>query len=147
MDAFGRADSELPTTAQHLLQLVDPNTCSIDCLLRSNAELAAGLEITNRHSGNAVRLTQESDDAGTGGDRRTVVRRRAADHHGVPGVIDLAFVEPDRADQRFAICGGKGLERPLSAQVPHVLRYPPPGTEHVVHPDAEASIAAVGPAC
>src|SRR3546814_9399663 len=57
----------------------------------------------------------------TGGDRRTVVRRRAADHHGVSGVVDLAFVEPDRADHRVAIRRGKGLERALPAQVPHVL--------------------------
>src|SRR5215218_6769739 len=143
MDAFGRADSELSTTAQHLLQLVDPHTCSIDGLLRSDGELAARLKIANRHPGNPVRLTQEADDASTGGDGRAVVRRRTADHHRVSGVVDLAFVEPDRADHRLATRGRKRLERALAAQVPHVLRYSTPGTEHVVHADAEASITAV----
>src|SRR5687768_2906778 len=143
MDAFRRADSELPPTAQHLLELVDPDPRRIDRLLGANGELAAGLKITNRDAGNAVRLTQETDHTSTTGDCRAIVRRRAADHQGVPGVVDLALVEPNRADHRLAIRGGKGLERALAAQVPHVLRYPAPSTEHVVHANAEASVAAV----
>jgi hypothetical protein len=143
MDTFGCADSELSTTAQHLLQLVDPDSCGIDRLLRSDGELPAGLKITNDDAGDPICLAQKADHTRARGDRGAVVGCGTTDHHRVPGVVNLAFVELDRADHRLPIRRGEGLERALAAQVTHVVRDPASGAEYVVHADAEAAIAAV----
>jgi hypothetical protein len=53
---LGGAYLELATTAEHLLQLVDPYSGCVDRLLRADGERVAGLEITNRDAGYVVSL-------------------------------------------------------------------------------------------
>ncbi len=57
------------------------------------------LEVADGRAGDPLALAQEADDPGPGGDQRTEVRRRPGDVHRVPGVVDLAVVVADRADQ------------------------------------------------
>src|SRR5215211_3886576 len=98
MDTFGRPHMKLTTPAEHLLELVDPHASGIDRLLRANREGPSRLKITDFDAGDAICLPQEADHSGAGGNGGAIVSGGAADHHGVPGVVDQAFIELDRAD-------------------------------------------------
>ena len=103
MDALRRPDPELAAAAEHLLQLVDPDPGGVDRLPGPDVELRAGLQVADPDPGHPVGLAQEADHPGAGGAERTVVGRSPAEHHGVPGVVDLALVEADRTDQRLPV--------------------------------------------
>ncbi len=143
VDAFGGPDLELAAAAEHLLDLVDPDPGRVDRLPGPDLERLAAFKITDADAGDPVVLAEEADHPGAVGHQRAVVRGGPGQHHRVPGVVDLALVERDRADQRLPVGRREQLQGLAPGQVPQMMRYATAGAHHVVDADAEPGVAAV----
>ena len=79
--------------------------------------MRAVLGVPDAHTGDPVRLPQESDHLRRGPDDRAVVRGGAGHGHGVAGVVDDGVVVADPADQRVALEAGRHPQRTRAGQM------------------------------
>jgi hypothetical protein len=148
VDALGRPHLELAALGHHRLRLVGPHPGGVDDLPGADLDRPVVLQVPDGGPGDPLALPQEAGHPGPGGHQRAEVRRRAGDVHGVPGVVHLAVVVPDRADQRVLAQRRRGPQRAPPGQVP-VPRQPAlrpgrgRGRHHVVEHDPGADVRAL----
>jgi hypothetical protein len=121
--ALGRPDVELPAGGDHRLRLVGPHPGRVDHLPGPDLDVPVALQVADERAGDPLALPQEPDDPRPGSDQRPEVRRGPGDVHRVPGVVDLAVVVADRADQGVLAQRRRDLQRPAPGEVA-VVRQP-----------------------
>ncbi len=146
MDALAGAYVELAALAGERLRLVGPHTGGVDDLLGEDVELLARLEVLDLGAGDPIALAQQPDDTGAARDVRSVRRGRARQEHRVAGVVDLAVVVVERADQRFLLEPRHHPQRAATGQVTVVRHAARPARQQrhrVVEQHAGAGVDAL----
>ena len=143
VDPLGGPHPELSPTTQQLLDVVDPDSGRVDDVARADVELPPRLQVPDPGARGPVLVADEADDPGAAGHRCAVVGRGPTQHHGVPGVVDLTFVEQDRAADRLAVERGEHLEGLPAPEMAEVVRDATPRAHQVVDPDPQSGVGPV----
>ena len=98
--ALRRPDIDGPAAADHLLDLIGPDTRRVDNLLRPDLNPVPGLQVGGTHAGDALAFAQEAGDLGARCDMRTEAGCRPYQGRDVAGVVHLGVPVDQRPGQR-----------------------------------------------
>lgn len=148
VDPLGCGHAQPAGARSQALHLINEHAGRVDDVPRPHGELLAALKIAHRGSHDSTVRAGQPDSPDAGGRDSAVLHGGARHEQGVPGIVELAVVVLDCADQGVGAQRGHGLERPAPTQVPVPLhRAAATAAQHVVDRDAGADVEPFPDAC